>query len=62
MALEFDQLETFFEGLAEALDRVAEADRELFLSKLCLMLARETGDPDGLQDMIASAERHLNQS
>ena len=60
MALEFDQLEVFFEDVAQTLDSIADSDRELFLCKLCLLLARETGEPDGLKDMIRSAGNHLS--
>lgn len=60
MALEFDQLEVFFEDLVQTLDSIADSDRELFLCKLCLLLARETGDPEGLRDMIRSAGDHLS--
>ena len=60
MALEFDQLEIFFEDLALTLDSIAESDRELFLCKLCLLLARETGEPEGLKEMIRSAGNHLS--
>ena len=60
MALEFDQLEVFFEDVAQTLDSIADGDRELFLCKLCLLLARETGDPEGLKDMIRSAGHHLS--
>ena len=60
MALEFDQLEVFSEDVAQTLDSIADSDRELFLCKLCLLLARETGEPDGLKDMIRSAGNHLS--
>ena len=60
MALEFDQLEVFFEDLAQTLDSIADSDRELFLCKLCLLLARETVEPEGLKDMIRSAGNHLS--
>ena len=60
MALEFDQLEVFFEDLVQTLDSIADSDRELFLCKLCLLLARETGDTEGLRDMIRSAGDHLS--
>ena len=44
MAMPFDGLEAFYEALARALDEVGEDGRELFLTRLALMLANEMDD------------------
>ncbi len=62
MALNFHQLEVFYEDLAQSLDTVAESKRELFLCKLCLMLARETDKPANLKSMIQAAQNHLTKA
>ena len=62
MALDFNRLEVFYEDLAESLDAIAASERELFLCKLCLMLARETGDHADLKSMIQAAQSHLTKA
>lgn len=59
MSLEYSELERFYEALAEALDTVDEADRDLFLCKLSLLMARELDDLPRAQEMIRSAQQHL---
>ena len=61
MPLEFSDLETVYEALAEAMDQVADADRELFLSKLALLMARQLGDAAETLEMIQEARKHLEQ-
>ena len=61
MPLEFSDLETVYEALAEAMDQVADADRELFLSKLALLMARQLGDAAEALEMIQEARKHLEQ-
>jgi len=59
MALDFSELELVYEELAKALDTVADAEREVFLCKLSLLMARELGDLPLLKDMIRTAQNHL---
>ncbi len=59
MSLGFDAMEDFYEHLAQALDDVPAGQRELFLSKLCLLMARDTADGNRLRDHIQTAARHL---
>ncbi len=48
-----------FEALASAIDQVPAPQRELFLTKLVILLA--AGAPDGLlADRIQRASRHLS--
>ena len=41
MPLSFSSMEVFYEALAEGLDAIPVEKRELFLTKLALLLARE---------------------
>jgi len=59
MSLGFDAMEDFYEHLAQALDDVPADQRELFLSKLCLLMARDASDSDRLQAHVQTAARHL---
>jgi hypothetical protein len=47
-----DQLETVYEAIAQGIDRAGEP-AEIFLAKLCLVLARQIGDPALVQAEIA---------
>lgn len=51
--------EAVFEALSKALDTVSPARTELFLCKLCLLLAFEAGDPDRVARAIAAARLDL---
>ena len=55
MTLKYCELEVFYEELAEALDMVDKDQRDLFLCKLALTMAREIGDLSKVQKMISSA-------
>ncbi len=57
--MDFEHLETFYETLADTLDTVAEEDRNVYLCKLCLLLARDLTDPAGALAHIDSARRNL---
>jgi len=59
MSLESSELEQVYEALAKALDNVAEADREMFLCKLSLLMAREMPDAAQVTNMIQAAQNHL---
>lgn len=60
MPLNFTELETVYEDLALALDTIAAPDREVFLSKIALMMARELGNVKQIRAIIASAKTHLD--
>lgn len=51
--------EAVFEAISMALDKVSPAQTELFLCKLCLLLALETGDPGQVARAIAAARLDL---
>ena len=59
MSLEFSKIEQVYEELAKALDKVADEEREIFLCKFSLLLARETGDLPLVIDMIEKAQSQL---
>jgi len=59
MPLTFSDLELIYEELAMALDTVAEAEREVFLCKLSLLMARQLGDLSQVREMIQTAQNHL---
>lgn len=43
-ALSTSQLETVYDTLAQAIDQAGPQHSELFLTKLCLLLANQLGD------------------
>lgn len=43
-ALTIPQLETVYDTLAEAIDQAGPERSELFLTKLCLLMANQLGD------------------
>lgn len=59
MALEFADLELVYEDLAKALDTVSDAEREIYLCKLALLMARDLGDLEQVRRMIHTARNHL---
>ena len=54
--MNFEGLESFYEALARAIDRVGEHDRDLFLTRLALLLANEIDNP---QKALASIDASL---
>lgn len=56
------QLETVYDTLAEAIDAAGPDQAELFLTKLCLLLANETGDDARFDELVKSALRDLQAS
>ena len=54
MALNFADLEIVYEDLARTLDRLSPSEREVFLCKLSLLMARDLGDLSRVQ-----AQNHL---
>ena len=62
MSLEFSDLEEFYESLAKSIDTVTDAEREVFLCKLCLLMAKEMKDLPKAQEMIQSALKHLDKA
>lgn len=54
------EIETLYEALARQLDAVGVDRHALYLAKLALLLARELGDMDKAQALIADAARSLD--
>ncbi len=54
-----EQLEAAWVALAEGIDRAGPDRERLFLAKLALLLAHETGDPQTLSRAIAAALEDL---
>lgn len=52
-------LERTYESLAATIDTVGEANSELFLAKLVLLLAHHNGDADQVQTCIDDAAQSL---
>lgn len=52
-------LEAVYDAIAEAVDRVPEAARPLFLAKLAFVLADLVGDAKRVNDAIDAAARDL---
>jgi hypothetical protein len=55
--LETTELEAVYDLLAEAIDRVGEARRDLFLAKLALVLANLLGDRAQVEAAVAAGLR-----
>ena len=54
-ALTIPQLETVYDTLAEAIDQAGPERSELFLTKLCLLLANQSGDDDAFKQLVTAA-------
>ena len=52
-------LETVYEALAEQLDAIGSAQRELYLAKLALLLAHEIADAGRVRSLVAEAASNL---
>jgi hypothetical protein len=50
-------IEAVYEELAMGIDAAGEADAEIFLAQVCLLLARELSDKDRTLDLIRQALR-----
>ncbi len=59
MPLPFADLEAVYEALAETLDGVPPDRRELFLTKLALLLANELDDAAPVLKALAAAQANL---
>ncbi|MBE1283116.1 MAG: hypothetical protein GJ676_07375 [Rhodobacteraceae bacterium] len=59
MSMQFNELEAFYEDMASMLDALADKDRELFLCKLSLLLARELADGAKARELVHAAANHL---
>ncbi len=55
--MNFEGLEAFYEALAQAIDRAGPNQRDLFLTRLALLLANEIEDP---QKALAAIDAGLN--
>lgn len=54
-ALTIPQLETVYDSLAEAIDQAGPEHSELFLTKLCLLLANQLADDVAFKRQVAAA-------
>lgn len=55
--LDFPDLERVYELLAQTIDEVGRDKEALFLSKLCLILAREIPDLSKIEAAVAVAKK-----
>jgi Protein of unknown function (DUF2783) len=53
--LSIPQLENVYDTLAEAIDQAGHGQTELFLTKLCLLLANQIGDDQLVKDRVQAA-------
>lgn len=53
--LSIPQLENVYDMLAEAIDQAGPQRSELFLTKLCLLLANQVGDDTAFKAQITTA-------
>lgn len=53
------EIETIYEALAIRLDTLGEQNRDLFLAKLVLLLARDVGDPGEVLQRMEDAAHGL---
>lgn len=58
--LTIPQLETVYDTLAEAIDRAGPQQSELFLTKLCLLLAQQIGDDSVVVQQVNAALADLS--
>ena len=56
------EMEGVYDLLSEALDAVAEEERQLFLAKLVLVLANMVGSPGQIAQAVKAAAANLAQS
>ena len=56
------EMEGVYDLLSEALDAVAEEERQLFLAKLVLVLANMVGSPGQIALVVKAAAANLAQS
>ena len=52
-------VEAIYEAIAKQIDQVAEEKRQLYLAKLSLLLAKETGDTGRVLNCIKAASAAL---
>lgn len=60
MTLKTADLETLFEELAQAVDKVEPACASLYLTKLVVLLANQIGDLGAIRQAMDTAQRQLN--
>ncbi|MEZ5897149.1 MAG: DUF2783 domain-containing protein [Parvularculaceae bacterium] len=60
MALQFADLEQVYENLAVTLDRIDDPQKNLFLAKLVLALANNTGSIEVVLESIEKCARGIN--
>ena len=60
MTLTTAELETLFDDLAQAIDRIGPAQESLYLTKLVLLLAKDAAGLDAVRKAMATALMQLN--
>ena len=60
MTLTTAELETLFDDLAQAIDRIGPAQESLYLTKLVLLLAKDAAGLDSVRKAMARAAMQLN--
>lgn len=53
-------LEDVYSALAEGIDRHGPDRSEMYLAKVCLLLANELGTPDRCLTLVAQAESNMS--
>ncbi len=59
--LSIAQLETVYDTLAEAIDQAGPGQSQLFLTKLCLLLANQQGDDLAFASLVKTALADLSE-
>ena len=53
-------MEDVYAALAEGIDRHGPESSEMFLAKVALLLAEDSGDPDRAMRLISDAQRNMD--
>ena len=53
-------MEDVYAALAEGIDRHGPESSEMFLAKVALLLAEDSGDPDRALQLISDAQRNMD--
>jgi len=60
--MSFQQLEVLYDAMANALDRIPEARRNVYLARLVLQVAHELGHADRIVELVeSSVDEMLNE-
>lgn len=53
-------LEDVYDALAEGIDRHGSEKSEMFLAKICLLLAKDLASPERCLTLISEAEKNMH--